>query len=280
MHKFSCWTLAALLSLACACLMAAAPARADDEAFAKIQKSGVLKVAVYDDFAPFSSTAGGIDVDLAAALAEKLGLKLSLLPFPAGDDMSEDLRNMVWKGHYLGYGPADVLLHVPVDQRLMQQNDKVQIFAPYHREVVRLVRDMRKVPHFDGLDSMAGKSIGVEKVSIGAVLLLGAENGKFRDNVKIFPTATAALEKLKSGELDGVVATRSAIESVVGKDPNFPMSEVAFQRLPRNGWVVGMAVKKDSVQLAKSLQEATDALVSSGEMAKIFAQHGVELVAP
>ncbi|MFC3110754.1 substrate-binding periplasmic protein [Undibacterium arcticum] len=246
----------------------------------KIKQSGVLKVAVYKDFAPFSANDGGIDIDLAAALAKKIGLQLSLLPFPAGDDVGDDLRNMVWKGHYLGYGPADVLLHVPVDQRLMQQNDKVEIFAPYHRETVRLVRDTRKVPRFDNLDSIAGKNIGVEKVSIAAVLLLGAEDGKFRENVKIYSTATEALEKLKAGELDGVVANRSEIESVLRKDPNYQMSEVVFPRLPRKGWVVGMAVKKDATELAKLLQDATNDLVSSGEMAKIFARHGVEVVAP
>ena len=30
----------------------------------------------------------------------------------------------------LGYGPADVMLHVPVDNRLMATSEKVQIFAP------------------------------------------------------------------------------------------------------------------------------------------------------
>ena len=45
------------------------------------------------------------------------------------ENMNDDLRNMVWKGHYLGYGPADVMLHVPVDNRLMAENDKVQFDA-------------------------------------------------------------------------------------------------------------------------------------------------------
>lgn len=259
------------------CVSAQAETNAD---FLKITQSGVLKVAVYNDFAPFSSTSGGIDIDIAEALAKKLGLKVSLLPFPAGEDLGDDLRNMVWKGHYLGYGPADVLLHVPVDPLLINQNDKVSIFAPYHRETVRLVRDIRKVPEFDSLDSIAGKNIGAEKISIGAMLLLGAEDGKFRESVKIFPTATEALEKLKAGELDAVVANRSEIESVIGKDPHFQISEVAFQRLPSKGWVIGMAVKKDDAELTKALQDATDALVSSGEMAQIFARHGVEVVAP
>jgi ABC-type amino acid transport substrate-binding protein len=254
--------------------------KADDDEYSKIKQSGLLKVAVYDDFAPYSLNKKGIDIDLADALAKKLGLKLQLLPFPAGDSLADDLRNMVWKGHYLGYGPADLMLHVPVDQILKVQNDKVEIFAPYHRELVRLVRDVRKVPEFDNLDSMEGKKIGVEKVSIAALVLIGAEDGKFRDNVKIFDSATEALEKLKAGELDGVLATKSEIESVIRKDPNFQVSEVAFQRLPPKGWVIGMSVKKSDTELVKAVQDATNDLIASGEMAKIFANHGVDLVTP
>ena len=247
---------------------------------AGIKADGMLKVAIYNDFAPFSNNANGIDADLAAALAVKLGLKLSLLPFPAGDDVDEDLRNMVWKGHYLGYGPADVMLHVPVESVLQAHNDKVTIFAPYYREAVRLVVDTRKVPNYESINSLEGKKIGVEKVSIGAVLMLGAEDGKFRDDVKILPSATEALEKLKAGELDGVVANRSEIDSVLGKDANFQMNEIAFQRLPVKGWLVGMAVKKDNAVLIKALQDATNELIASGQMRQIFAQHGVLLVLP
>ncbi|MDB5759093.1 MAG: amino acid transporter substrate-binding protein, partial [Burkholderia sp.] len=167
---------AATLALAAIALAMPLSAWAD---MAKIKQSGSLKVAVYKDMAPFSSEAGGIDVDIADALAKKLGLKLVLLPFPAGEELGDDLRNMVWKGHYLGYGPADLMLHVPVDKRLMAQQDKVEIFAPYYRETVRLVRSKEAVPRYDGLDSMLGRDIGVEKVSLAAGLLLGEGDGKF-----------------------------------------------------------------------------------------------------
>ncbi|MGC2166872.1 MAG: transporter substrate-binding domain-containing protein [Gallionella sp.] len=277
MNHCICKALTAILTLACLGSFSVARAESD---YLKIKQSGTLKVAVYNDFAPFSAGNQGIDVDLAEALAKRLGLKVNLLPFNAGDNLNDDLRNMVWKGHYLGYGPADVLLHVPVDPRLAAQNDKVKIFAPYHRETVCVVRDIRKVPEFENLDSMTGKKIGVEKVSIGALLIMGAENGKFREDVNIFSTATEALEKLKSGELDGVVATRSEIESVLRKDQNFQISDVVFERLSPKGWVIGMAVKKDNVALINSLEDASNELVSSGEMAKIFANHGVELVTP
>ena len=266
-----------------ALLLAAVALTMPESAFAdmgKIRQSGSLKVAVYKDMAPFSSEAGGIDVDLAEALAKKLGLKLALLPFPAGEELGDDLRNMVWKGHYLGYGPADMMMHVPVDRRLMAQQDKVEIFAPYYRETVRLARSKEAVPRYDGLDAMLGRDIGVEKVSLAAILLLGEGDGKFRDHVRIYPTAVDALQDLKAGKLAGVLAHRSEIESVIGADSRFDLQQVQFQRLPAQGWAVGMAVKKDARDLAEALQQAAAELTASGEMARIFAKHGVQPVAP
>lgn len=277
MRAFSRRRFLASTCLALSAMAATLPAHADIE---KIRQSGVLKVAVYEDFPPYSANKQGIDVAFAEALAAKLGVKLSLLPFPAGENLNDDLRNMVWKGHYLGYGPADVMLHVPYDPQLRNANPQVELLAPYHVETVRLVRNVRKVPEYTGLESLAGKAIGAEKVSISGMLLLGEDNGKYRDTTKIFNTATEALEKLKAGELDAVLANRSEIESVLRNDPNFAMHEVAFQRLPRKGWIVSMAVKKDNLDLAKELQSATNDLVATGELAKIFAKYGVQIVKP
>ncbi|MES2263386.1 MAG: transporter substrate-binding domain-containing protein [Pseudomonadota bacterium] len=266
-----------LLAMACAALFICQPVQAD---WQKIQQSGRLKVAVYNEFAPFSDHGAGIDVDLAQALADRLKLKLSLLPFPAGENLNDDLRNMVWKGHYLGYGPADVMLHVPVARELMTDNDKVQIFAPYHVESVRLVRSARTLPSFDGLGALEGKRVGVEQISIAAMVLLGEENGRFRDRTHIYPTAAAALEQLKAGELDAVLATRSEIEAVFKGDPAFPLEQVTFQRLPRNGWAVGMAVRKDDQDIARQLQAALNEMAASGELKTIFAKYGVQVVLP
>lgn len=268
------YTLSALLL----CVAAAHPGGRAAEASAA--PADTLKVAVYNELAPFSDKGQGIDADLAAALAGKLGMKLSLLPFNAGDDLNDDLRNMVWKGHYLGYGPADVMLHVPVDRMLMNANPQVTIFAPYHVETVRLARSARSIPAFDGVDALAGKRIGVEKVSISGMVMLGEGNGRFRDQVHIYPTAIEALQQLKAGQLDAVLATRSEIESVMRGDPAFPVQEVAFDRLPRAGWAIGMAVKKDNTDLARRLQAALNEMAASGELKTVFAKHGVQVVKP
>lgn len=267
----------AVAALALLSMMAGVPARADWE---KVKQSGALKVAVYNEFAPFSNSGQGIDIDLAQSLAKKLGLRLTLLPFPAGENLNDDLRNMVWKGHYLGYGPADVMLHVPVDNHLMAQNEQVRIFAPYHVETVRLVRNASRIPQFDSIDALTGKTVGVEKVSISGMVLLGEGNGRFRDGVRIYPTATEALGKLKAGELDAVLAHRSEIESVFKGDPAFPLQDVAFERLPRSGWAVGLAVRKDDTEMGRLLQAAMNELAESGELKAIFARHGVQVVRP
>jgi ABC-type amino acid transport substrate-binding protein len=262
--------------LAAAPLLAATPAFADWD---RIVTGGSLKVAVYEDFAPFSDDGRGIDVALAGALARRLSLKLQLLPFPAGENLGDDLRNMVWKGHYLGYGPADVMLHVPVDRSLLA-NDKVRIFAPYHVEAVRLVRDAASMPTFGGIDDLAGKRIGVEQISIAAMVLLGEGQGRFRDGAHIFPTAAQALRALKEGRLDAVLANRSEIEAAVRGDARYPMTPLAFERLPRNGWAVGMAERKDDEELARRLQAALNELTQSGELRAIFASYGVEVAQP
>jgi ABC-type amino acid transport substrate-binding protein len=253
---------------------------ATDGAYGAAADAGTLKVAVYNELLPFSDKGQGIDADLGAALAARLGMKLALLPFNAGDDLNDDLRNMVWKGHYLGYGPADVMLHVPVDRMLMNANPQVRIFAPYHVETVRLVRSARSIPSFDGVDALAGKRIGVEKVSISGMVMLGEQNGRFRDQVHIYPSATEALQQLKAGALDAVLATRSEIESVLRGDPAFPVDEVPFERLPRAGWAIGMAVRKDDVELAKRLQAALNEMSASGELKALFGKYGVQVVKP
>ena len=138
-----------LQCLAALPLMAALPARAD--ALETIRQRGRLRVAVYTDFAPYSMAgAKGIDADLGRALAAKLGVSAEIVAYNADEDMNDDLRNMVWKGHYLGYGPADVMLHVPVDKYFMQQNKQALIFAPYMREQVVLVQELERTQRRTG----------------------------------------------------------------------------------------------------------------------------------
>ena len=65
----------------------------------KVRAAGTLKVALYKDNGPYSDGKGeaisGVDVALARGLAREMGLGLQLLAFDAGENMNDDLRNMV-----------------------------------------------------------------------------------------------------------------------------------------------------------------------------------------
>lgn len=273
------------LLLAAAPLLGMSPAHAD---LARIRQAGTLKVAVYKGLPPFSSLAGsqyaGIDVALAQALGKALGLSVALMPFDADEDMSDDLRAMVWRGHYLGYGPADVMLHVPVDRAFMRANDKALIVAPYYRETFVLVQDRERVRDVRGLEDLAGQPTGAAAGSAGANALLSAGGGALRDQVRIYAEAGAALNALFAGEIAAALVTRAQYESALkagGRAAGrYAATDISAPLLPPRGWAVGMAVKAGERELAEALELALDKIRGNGELARIFGGYGVSMQAP
>ncbi len=257
-------------------------ARAQDEptALEKVRKRGSLIVAFYTAMPPFHVDGRGIDVELARALAGKLGVGLSPLPFPAGENMNDDLRNMVWRGHYLGYGPADVLLHVPVDRPLMAGNPRVQIFGPYYRDQVMLARDLAKLPDLPSLDALGKGAVAVPGQTLAGWLMLGADGGRYREQLRTnWRDGTEAAAALARGEVVAAAGQASELESVLGRDERFAIEPLPLPQA-RNGWVVGMAVKNDATDLAHALQAGLNELVDAGRVREIFTQAGVRWRAP
>jgi len=252
----------------------------EPSALTKIRARGRLVVGVYNDMPPFNTGGQGIDVDLAGALAKGLGLPLSLLPFNADENMNDDLRNMVWKGHYLGFGPADVLLHVPVDRPLMADNPRVNIFAPYYRERIMVARDLQVVPTMNSLDDFAGKRIAVPGQSLAGWLMIGAESGKYREQLLTkWKDGVDAGQALLRGEVAGAAGTSSELESVVAGNARYAVEPLPLPRM-RDGWAVGLAVKKEATDLSQALQAAMNQLAESGELKRIFAKGHVAWARP
>lgn len=247
-----------------------------DEVLDKIRKRGTLVFGFYNDMPPFHVAGKGIDVEVAQAIATELDLKMSVLPFPAGENMQDDLRNMVWKGHYLGYGPADVLMHVPVNKSLMDESPQVEIFAPYYRERLAMARNLEKVPVLDTMSRIAGLPLAVPGQSLSGWLMLGADNGAYREQLQTrWADGAEAAQALLRGEVPVAAGMASELESVVRGDTRFAIEPMPLPRAPRDGWAVGMAVKKNSTELAQLVQGALNKVVANGTMAQIFARHSV-----
>ena len=250
----------------------ALPALAQDKpALQRIRERGSLVVGIYNDMPPFHAGGQGIDVALAGALAKALEVKLTLLPFNADENMNDDLRNLVWRGHYLGFGPADVLLHVPVDRPLMAANPRVSIFGPYYRERVMIARDLAKAPRLDSLGDLGSQKIAVPGQSLAGWLLIGADSGKYRDQLTTkLKDGTEAAALLQRGEVVAAAGHASELESVLAGDARFAIEPLPLPRM-KDGWVIGMAVKKENDDLAQALQAAINALTDNGDLGRMFA---------
>jgi len=278
----------ALAAATLACPAAYAQTELSD--LAKIRANGSLKVAVYKDNAPFSDGKGsdlrGLDVALAEALAAQLQLKLALLPFDAGENMGDDLRNMVWRGHYLGYGPADVMLHVPVDKYLMQKNRQVLILSPYMRQVQVLMHNTRVLPQVGGPPDLLGHKLAAERGTGTASALMGQDNGQLRKDVVLFNSGIEAATAVLEGKAAAAYVLRSQAEAAIaltgstGTPPPVALSALPLPGVPDNGWPLGLAIKTDHKELGQALEKAMAELRASGQLLALFKQQGMTLTAP
>lgn len=251
--------------------LAGLPLRPGATPLERVRERGSLTVGIYHDMPPFHSGGKGIDVELAQGLAQSLGVRLSLLPFHADENMADDLRNMVWRGHYLGYGPADVLLHVPVDRPLMEANPQVAILAPYCRERVAIARRLDRVPRLDTLSQLADGRVAVPGQSLAGWLLIGADSGAYRNQlITQWKDGTEAARALLRDEVVAAAGLASELESVLRGDARFEITPLPSPRAPRDGWAVGMAVKRASTELAQALQRAVNELAASGRLGQVF----------
>ena len=281
-------TVPALLATGLAGTLGTAAAQTELTDLARIKASGALKVAVYKDNAPFSdgpaNAVTGLDVSIAEAVAAKMGLRLSLLPFDAGENMNDDLRNMVWRGHYLGYGPADVMLQVPVDRYLMQRNRQVIVLAPYMRQQLVLAHDTRKIAEVQSADDLKGLPLAAERGAGAASALMGYGGGLLRTQVGIHATGQDAVKAVIEGKAAAAFVTRAQAESALfaaGVQPgNIRLSPLSLPGVPDTGWTVGMAIKAEHKELGLALEGALSQLRSSGELLAIFQKHGLTLTAP
>ena len=279
-------------AFACLALLAGSQSvRAADDAadpLSALKARGSLSVAMYNDFPPWSykgegNKPSGVDVDLGKALAEKLGVSFQPRLFTADESMSDDLRNNVWKGHYMGGGVADVMLHVPADKQFAEKEDKADFFGAYFHEVVSVVYHPDKLEAFENPMALTGHKVGVEVDSISDYYMSGAFNGRLRTAAVRKPSLKDAVLAFKAGEVDAVMAPRGELQGLLKSEG---LSDLAFKEqqlvgMFRTSWDVGMAVKADdSKTLRDALAKALDELRAEGKLAAIFAAHGIDYVAP
>ncbi|WP_369959621.1 substrate-binding periplasmic protein [Pseudomonas benzenivorans] len=283
--------LTALLWLAALPAHAQAPVRDYDA----IVESGVLRVAVYQDFAPYSfqqnGQGRGVDVELARALAEGLDLELELIWAPPGEKLDDDLRDYVWRGHYLRpHELADVMLRVPYDRDFAYMsnefgelaNDLVVMFGPYQRERWQLAHDRRRLAEVPSVAVFQQHPIGVEVDSVPSFYLSSVFDGLLSRQLHHYRNVRAAFAGMKQGEVDAVMALRGEIDWQLQQaaDPRLALAQNAYPKMGKQVWDIGMAVHQSNRQLAYALEEQLEGLILDGRMKALYARYGLQYELP
>src|SRR5690606_12360990 len=133
----------------------------------------------------------------------------------------DDLRNHIWKGHYLAKTRiADIMMRVPYDSTFKymrdssgeMMNEQVVFFGPYQPERWQRALDTNRL---DGVETVAVfqyHPIGVEIDTLPATYLTSAFGGRLRNQVHHYANVGEAFHAMDQGEVAGVMGMRAEIE--------------------------------------------------------------------
>lgn len=284
------------LAVLCSLLLALSePLLAQVRSYDSIVESGVLKVALYEDFPPYSfqqdGQPRGVDYDIAQALAAGLGLTLEVIWAPPGEKLDDDLRDYIWRGHYLRPKQlADVMLRVPYDREFSYKsnefgelvNELVVMFGPYQRERWQVAFDQRRLKAVPSVAVFQRHPIGVEVESVPSFYLSSVFDGMLSKMTHHYRNPQEAFAAMKAGEVDAVMALRGEVDwqRKLAADSQLALAENAYPNMGKQVWDIGMAVHESNRQLAYALEEKLEELILAGELKRIYGQYGLRYELP
>ena len=260
-----------------------------------ILDSGYLKVGVYEDFPPYSYEVDGeprgIDIAIGKRIAEEMGVDFIVHWITPDENLGDDLRNNVWKGHYLAKQRlADVMLRVPYDKQYayMQDstgeyiNEQVVLFGPYQQASWQIAFNPEKLESVETVAKFQYHPIGVEIDTLPDFYLSSAFGGRMRNQVRHYPNVGDAFDAMHEGEVNAVMGMRAEIDHELGKAENddFKLADNGFPGIGKQVWDVGMAIKHTHRQFGYALEAIMDRLVKSGEMHDLFEREGLSYSVP
>src|SRR5574340_217602 len=210
-----------------------------------IASTGVLKAGVDLTYPPFAGTdkgvKAGIDVDVAAAIAEKLGLKLELV--------SVDATGMAAA---LNGSKVDIMLGAtPITDAVLANVSSAGSYMMDGPAIFSKAAEGSEVATVNAAD-LPGKRVAVQEQSASFWKLEYDYGTGF---ASAYPSLKEALKALADGEVDYVVGD-AAVGAYIAHD--YP--GIAFAGQYGAAQPLGVAVKKDAPDLETAVRDALDAL--------------------
>ncbi|MDO8848155.1 MAG: ABC transporter substrate-binding protein [Coriobacteriia bacterium] len=216
-----------------------------------ISTEGVLKVGVDLGYPPFAGVDNdknaGIDVDIAAAIAERLGLKVELVDVKPSE-LAEALNDGTVDIALGGISITDAVT-ADVSTAGSYLIDGPGIFSVVATDSVPTTLTAADLP---------GKRIAAQQ---GSPAFWTLESDYGEGFATQYPSLKAAFDALEAGEVDLVVGD-SAVGAYIARD----YARVSFVGQFGAAQPLGIAVKKDATELEAVIREAVDALAADGTL--------------
>ncbi len=247
MKKIIALALAALMTLALFAACSDAPAE------------GKLVMATNATFPPYEYYEGetmvGIDVEIAKALAEKLGMELEIK-----DVKFDSIITGIETGSFT-IGMAGMTV---TDERL----EKVNFSDPYAKGVQVVI--VKEDGGINSLDDLEGKKIGVQQGTTGDIYASDTpENGGYgEENVSKFQNGPEAVQALVSGSVQAVIIDNEPAKNYVAANEGLKILETTYADED-----YAIAIAKSNTDLLAKVNAALKELTDDGTIPAIIEKY-------
>lgn len=213
--------------------------------------AGKLTMSTNAEFPPYETTTDsgeleGIDIDVAAAVAEKLGLELQV------DDMDFDAALLAAQN-----GKSDMVMAgvTVTDERL-----KVMDFSDTYAEGIQSIIVKEDSP-IASPDDLADKMIGTQRGTTG-YLYCSDDFGE--DAVVAYDNGLTAVQALNNGQVDAVVIDNEPAKAYVESNPGLKILDTSYTE---EDYAIGM--NKSNTALLEAVNAALEELKADGTLQAI-----------
>lgn len=234
----------------CACVALAAAGCGGSKNFKNPSRGETLIMATNAAFEPYEYHEGdeivGIDVEIAQAIAEKLGLTLQV------EDMEFDSIIAAVNSGKAHIGAAGMTV---TEDRLKN----VDFSDPYTTATQVII--VQEGSDITGADDLAGKKIGVQLGTTGDIYASDVEGAE----VEQYNKGMDAVQALANGSIDAVVIDNEPAKQFVSKAEGLKILEEEFAVEE-----YAIAVAKGNAELLDDVNKALDAIIADGTVKGII----------
>lgn len=222
-------------------------------------QDGMLVMATNAAFPPYEMTDDsgaivGIDPEIAALIAEKLGLELVI------DDMDFDGALLA-----VQEGRADmVMAGVSITEDRLLVMDFTESYATGVQVVI-----VPEDSDIQSTDDLEGKLIGTQRGTTGYLYASDTpENGGYGDeNVRAYDNGITAVQALQNGQVDCVIIDNGPAQEFVAANPGLKILETPWVE---ESYAIGLSKDDSADALNEAINNALNELIADGTVQSII----------